>query len=259
VSPRRATLVVGGSIVVVESLPLRGVNSSECEGCVSIHESVPTETTATPIRSIELPVQPLPTLSPVEETVTVQRIIRPLPPRAQPPPQKQKPKTVVAPNRPRDVPPPAQAALAVLPAYVDPRPNVPHERSEKAHDFEYHREGKYAARNNARTKDTYMAPVGPNRYGGAPIMNGPIVNNDAPIVPSDYDRAFTHAPNAVGGIDPRPALSIEKEKAHDYEVHRESNYAMGHTAVGAHPAVGIRPVRAGPTGAAYSRDNQPVA
>lgn len=38
-----------------------------------------------------------------------------------------------------------------------------------------------------------MAPAGPNRYGGAPLANGPIVGHEAPIIPSDYDRAFTYA------------------------------------------------------------------
>lgn len=115
--------------------------------------------------------------------------------------------------------------------------------------MQYHREGRYAARRNSLTRDTAAAPAGPNRYGGAPLVGAPIVNpGSAPIVASDYDRAFTHAPNAIGGIDPRPPLSIEKERVYDYEVHREGAYAKGHTFAGAHPATGIRNVIHGPAG-----------
>lgn len=124
---------------------------------------------------------------------------------------------------------------------------------------QYHREGRYAARRNSLTRETAYAPAGPARYGGAPLAAGPVVNPAvAPIVASDYDRAFTHAPNAIGGIDPRPPLKIEREKVYDYEVHREGAYAKGHTVAGAHPAAGLRNVLAGPAGGS-NVNGQPLA
>ena len=87
---------------------------------------------------------------------------------------------------------------------------------------------------------------------------GPIVSTTAPIVGSDYDRAFTHTPIAPSGVDPRPPLRVEKEKVYDYEVHREGAYARGHTFAGAHPAHNLRSVLAGPSGGSYS-NAQPLA
>lgn len=84
--------------------------------------------------SAAVPVCPPPAAP--QEFVTVQRIVRPAPPRQQP---REAPKPKPAPPpQPRAAPAPAPrpAPAPLLPAYIDPRPNVPHERSEKAHDFE---------------------------------------------------------------------------------------------------------------------------
>jgi len=208
----------------------------------------------------EAPPAPMPPPKLPEETVTVQRIVRPAPPRQPTNQPRQKPRSASAPIAPcrQDVPPPRPPQPVLLPAYVDPRPVVPHERGERAHDFEYHREGQYAARKNSLTRETVYRPAGPARYGGAPIAPGPIVSTSAPIVGSDYDRAFTHQPIAPRGVDPRPPLWVEKEKVYDYEVHREGAYAKGHTVAGARPAQNLRSVLAGPSGGSYS-NAQPLA
>jgi len=278
--PTRVNLIVEGTLMMRGSIPLNmtlPVNASvPCQGGVlcrgeadfigslPIHGSIPIngeipfdflipQQQAPIVRAAPPPPQP------PQETVTVQRIVRPAlppPPRQQPP--RQAPRAApVAPRR-QDVPPPPPPQPVLLPAYIDPRPTVPHERGEIAHDFEYHREGQYAARKSSLTRETAYRPAGPARYGGAPIAAGPIVSTSAPIVGSDYDRAFTHQPIAPSGIDPRPPLRVEKEKVYDYEVHRESGYAKGHTVAGARPAHNIRPVLAGPSGGSYS-NGQPLA
>jgi len=264
--PTRVNLIVEGNLRVVGSIPLqtclqvesllpvdgrvRCAGDAEFSGSLPVHGTIPIDAVLPLSATLPLP----------GETTSVQRFIRPV--EAPPPkPKVQEPKPAREPVLQRVLEPLGPPPAVVLPAYIDPRPPVSraHEVGEKAHDFEYHREGNYAARHNSFTKNTPMAPAGPNRYGGAPIAAGPIVGTDAPIVGSDYDRAFTHVPNAIGGIDPRPPLKVEHERVHDYEVHRESGYAKGHTVVGVRPAVGIHPVHAGPTGDAWTSTKQQIA
>ena len=75
-----------------------------------------------------------------------------------------------------------------------------------------------------------------------PIMAGEfVIERDLRIL--DLTR-LPFAPSAFAELsdghedDPRPPLKVEKEKVHDYEVHREGGYAKGHTVPGARPAVG---------------------
>lgn len=49
------------------------------------------------------------------------------------------------------------------------------------------------------------------------------------IQPVAMTPASGVVPAATNLVDPRPPLKVEKEKVHDFEVHREGGYAKGHT------------------------------
>jgi hypothetical protein len=238
--PMQTTLLVNSTIPVDTTVRCRG--DLEYSSTLPVHGNIPIEGFVPIAAKLPVEVCPEPCLPQPTESVSVQRIIRPAPKKEQPvapPPAKQR---APLPNPvPRPAPAPMQPPpVAAQPVYLDPRPLLKPEK-ERGHDFEYHREGNYSYKKGARAENAM--PHADRAYGG--LAAGPVVDPAlAPIVPSDADRAFTHAPVAPAGIDTRPPLKIEREKVHDFEVHREGAYAKGHTFAG--KGKGFAPVVSGP-------------
>lgn len=174
----------------------------------------------------ELPVEPL-QLSPIEEVVTVQRFIRPLP-RAQAPHQ------------------PVSREISPLESTDEPGG-----------------EGMHVSRRIVHTKHTYVGPT--SRYGGESTDIPAESDRAFTYVPSspssDPLTPYPSSSQAAGGgshhhhhhhRSHRQAKEKEWERSQESEAPRESNYARSRSTTGPTAA------RAAPTGAGPAY-NQPLA